>query len=126
MDIRPLRTEADYDWAIGEIGRLWLSPPGTPDGDRLDVLLDLTELWARKHLAPAPPLDPIDVLRTLMEDGGRTQADLAAAIGSRSRASELLSGKRKLTPTMIRRISLAWNLPADVLIDRRPYLASAA
>ena len=125
MDIRPIRTEVDYDAAIAEIERLWGAEPGTDDGDKLDILATLIEKYENEHWPiNTSRVDPIDMLNYLIEEGGHTRAELAELLGSRSRASEILNRRRALTVEMIFRISEAWKLPAELLI--RPYRLNAA
>ena len=96
MDIRPIKDETDYDAALAEIDRLMDAGPGTPEGDRLDVLTTLVEFYeARHHPIDAP--DAIATLEYFMEQRGVTPADLVPLLGSRSRVSEILARKRPLT-----------------------------
>jgi HTH-type transcriptional regulator/antitoxin HigA len=124
MDIRPIRTEADYDWALDEIQKYFDRQPelGTPEADRFDVLAALIEAYEAKHWS-IEPADPIDSISYAMELRGLTQADLAALLGSRSRASEILNRKRPLTLEMARKLNEAWGIPAELLI--RPYPLAA-
>jgi HTH-type transcriptional regulator / antitoxin HigA len=117
MRLKPIRTEADYNAALKAIERYFDKPPrrGTPEADTFDILGTLIEAYERKRWPIGLPR-PIDALHYRMNTGGYTQADLAALLGSRSRASEVLSGKRELTLQMIRRIAAAWSIPADVLV----------
>lgn len=119
MDIRPIRTEADYDWALQEIGPYFEKEPlpGTPEADRFDVLAALIESYERQHHA-ITAADPVAVVRLYMEQNGLGQADLATVLGSRSRASEFLSGQRGLSLALIGAIRAAWGIPADLLIAR--------
>jgi HTH-type transcriptional regulator / antitoxin HigA len=121
MDIRPIRTDEDHRAALAEIEACWGAPEGTEEGDRLDVLLALVELYEAKRwpIDIEARFDPIDVLHYAMEELGHTQSELAELLGSRSRASELLSRRRALTVDMIHRIGEAWKIPADLLV--RPY-----
>jgi HTH-type transcriptional regulator/antitoxin HigA len=123
MDIRPIRTEDDHKEALRLIEQLWNAEPGTPESDRLEVLVDLVEAYEDKHF-PIPEGDPIDLLRAHMEMTGRTQADLAQLFGSAPRASEILNRKRALTVDMIHKLATQWGLPADALVV--PYHLSAA
>jgi HTH-type transcriptional regulator/antitoxin HigA len=118
MKIRPIRTEADYDAALRAIEKYFDQPPrkGSPEADRFDVLATLIEAYERKRWPIDPPA-PVDAILYRMETAGYTQADLARLLGSRSRASEVLSRKRPLTLAMIRKLSREWNIPADCLID---------
>jgi len=125
MEIRPIRTEADYDAAIAEIDRLWKAEPGTDDGDKLSILAILVEKYENERWpVDTSRLDPVEMLNYLVTDAGHTQAELAELLGSRSRASEVLSRKRALTVGMIHKISTAWKVPAELLI--RPYRLKAA
>lgn len=125
MDIRPLRTEADYDWALAEIAAYFTREPrpGTQEADRFDVLAALIAEYERRHW-PIDPPDPAAAIRARMEQAAYTQADLAQLLGSRSRASEILSGRRALTMEQARRLHEAWNIPAEALI--RPVRPAAA
>ncbi len=115
MDIRPIRTKDDHEAALREIDRLWGSPEGTDDGDKLDILVALVERFEAVHY-PIPPADPVGVVRFVMEQNDHSQADLATLLGSRSRASEFLNGKRELSLDQIRRLSREWRIPAGALI----------
>ena len=124
MDIRPIRTEADYDWALNEIGQYFDNQPipGTLDADRFDVLATLIAAYEEKEWdIPVP--DPIDMIVTVMEQRGLTQTDLAKLLGSRSRASEILNRKRVLTMDMAFKLHEAWHIPAEALI--KPYHVAA-
>jgi HTH-type transcriptional regulator/antitoxin HigA len=118
MDIRPIRTDEDHATALTEIERLWGAPEGSPEGDRLDVLVTLVEAYEEKRW-PIDVPDPVDVLAYAIHDLGRTQAELAHILGSRPRASEVLNRRRALTVEMIYKISRNWHIPADLLV--RPY-----
>lgn len=114
--VRPIHTEEDYDVALDLVGTLMGAEPGTPEGDRLDVLATLIEAYEARHWSiPAP--DPIDAIRERMEQKGLRQRDLEPMIGSRGRVSEVLSRKRALTLPMIRRLAAGLELRADVLIQ---------
>ena len=117
MRLKPIRTEADYSAALKSIERCFDRPPrrGSAEADTFDILATLIEAYERKRWPIGLP-DPIDAIRYRMEIAGYTQADLARLLGSRSRASEVLSGKRELTLPMIRRIASSWSIPAEALI----------
>jgi len=121
MEIRPIRTDKDHRDALAENDKCWGAPEGTDEGDRLDVLLALVEIYEVKRwpINTAKNFDPIDVLNYAIEELGQSQAELAELLGSRSRASEILSRRRALTVDMIHKISNAWKIPADLLV--RPY-----
>jgi len=112
--IRPIRNEADYQAALGQINALFNAAPGTAEGDRLEVLAVLVADYERRRHADAQA-DPIDVLSMTMKGQARTQADLAALLESRSRASEVLSRRRQLSASMIEKIAMVWSIPASLL-----------
>jgi HTH-type transcriptional regulator/antitoxin HigA len=120
MDIRPIHTEADYDWALAQVARYFTDPPevGSPEGDRFTVLSDLIEAYEAKHWAIDAP-DPIAAILYRMELSGKTRKDLAELLGSQSRATEVLKRKRPLTLSMIYKINHEWGVPAESLIT--PY-----
>lgn len=121
MEIRPIKTEADYQAALQEIERLFDAAPDTPEGDRLEVLTTLVEAYEDKHYnIPLP--DPIEAILYYMESRGLSRRDLEPYIGSRARVSEVLSRKRPLSIRMIRRLHTGLGIPADVLIQ--PYEVS--
>ncbi len=117
MDIRPLHSEADYEAALKEIERYFDEEPalGTPEADRFDLLALVIADYEAKHWRIDPP-DPIDAIKYRMEQQGYGQRDLAALLGSRSRASEILSGKRPLTMEMAWKLNREWGIPAESLI----------
>jgi HTH-type transcriptional regulator/antitoxin HigA len=125
MNVNPIRTKDDYRAALAVVSKLVDKDPapGTPDGDRLDVLATLVEAYEAKH-HPIPAPDPIEFLQHVMESRGLTRKDLEPCIGSRARVSEILNRARPLTLTMIRRLSDALNLPADVLVKEYPAKAA--
>lgn len=125
MDVRPIRTKEDYEWALAEIAPYFDNQPelGTPEADRFDVLADLIEAY-EDRLYPMPEADPVDFLRAHIESTGRTQADLGRLFGSAPRASEVLNRKRALTVDMIHKLSSEWHIPADCLV--KPYHLAAA
>lgn len=124
MGIRPIRTKADYRAALKEAERLWDANPGTPDGDRVEVLVTLIEAYEAKH-HPIPAPDPIAAIEFMMEQKGLTRRDLEPAIGSRGRVSEILTRKRPLTLPMVRALSVLLDVPADVLVQAYPMHAAA-
>ena len=117
MDVRALHTTEDYEWALKEVEQYFDNVPtsGTQDADRFDVLSTLIADYEARHFDIRPGADPVDVLKFAMENMGKTQADLGHLI-TRSRATEVLGRKRRLTLQMIRIISEAWRIPADALI----------
>lgn len=118
MDIRPIRNDEDHEAALREIEALWGAEAGTPDGDRLDVLITLADAYEDARW-PIPEGDPVDAIKDSMAMEGRTQSDLAEVLGSASRASEILKRKRGLTLPMIWALHKRWRIPAEVLV--KPY-----
>lgn len=126
MEIRPIRTADDHRVALAEIEKLWGAAVGSPEGDRLDVLVTLVERYEERQwpLQSRRRFDPIDVLRFAIDELGHSEADLAKIIGSRARASEILARRRPLTLQMIQKITASWKIPADLLV--RPYRTTAS
>ncbi|MCC7347604.1 MAG: helix-turn-helix domain-containing protein [Variibacter sp.] len=122
-EVRPIRTKADYAYALAEVARLWGAGRGTRDGDRLDVLATLIDAYEAEHFRFDPP-DPIEAIKFRMEQQGLTRKDLEPLIGSRTRVAEVLSRKRNLSIAMIRRLHAGLGIPAEVLI--RPVRAAKA
>jgi len=116
MDVRAIHNETDYEWALREIEAYFDSTParGSPEADRFDVLAAIIKDYENQTIE-VPDVDPVDVLHFAIESLGRTQAQLATIVGSRSRASEILNRRRRLTIDMIRDISHAWSLPVGTL-----------
>lgn len=118
MNIRPIKTEADYLATLQEIEGLLDAAPNSPDGDRLEVLTTLVEAYEEQHYSiPAP--DPIQAILYHMESRGLTRRDLEPYIGNRARVSEILNRKRVLTLGMIQRLHRELDIPAEVLLQ--PY-----
>jgi HTH-type transcriptional regulator/antitoxin HigA len=120
MDIRPIKTETDYQAALEEIERLFEAAPDTPEGDRLEVLTTLVEVYEERHYAIPLP-DPIEAIKYYMESRGLSRRDLEPYIGSRGRVSEVLNRKRPLSIEMIRRLCAGLGIPAEVLIQPYEY-----
>ncbi len=117
MEIKAIRTEADYFAALGEVSALIdLDPEGdSAEGERLDVLGTLVQAYEAKHY-PIDPPDPIEAIKFRMEQAGMTVKDLVPYIGPLNRVYEVLSYKRSLSLSMIRRLSEGPHIPAEVLI----------
>lgn len=115
MHIRPIRTDADYRHALKEIEGLMDARPGTPRGDRLDVLVTLVEAWERAHF-PLDLPDPIEAIRFQMEQSGLTPRDLVPMIGQLNRVYEVLNRKRPLTLRMIWNLHQQLGIPLESLI----------
>ncbi len=117
MNIRPLHTGADYQAALGDIATLMESDPapGTPKGDRLDILATLVQAYEARHFPIGAP-DPVEAIKFRMEHSGLTVKDLEPIIGRANRVYEVLSRKRPLTLAMIRRLHRSLGISAEVLI----------
>lgn len=115
MNIKPIKTESDYRESLKKLDMLFDAPAGTPESDEADILALMIDEYEKKyHKIDAP--DPIEAIKIRMEEMQLRQVDLADAIGSKSRVSEVLNRKRKLTVEMIRNLTLQLNLSADILI----------
>lgn len=115
MEIRPIKTEADYDAALLEVEQLWGAADGTEEGDRLDVLLVLVESYEAKH-HPIDPPDPVDAIKFRMEQMNLSRKDLEPYIGSRGRVSEVFNRRRSLSLPMIRRLHSNLHIPLESLV----------
>jgi len=116
MEIKPIRTETDYEAALAEVERLWGSEPGTPEGDRFEVLFTLVEAYEEKQYPILPP-DPVEAIKYYMESRGLDRHDLEQFIGPSGRVAEVLSRKRPLTLAMSRKLNAGLGIPAEVLIQ---------
>ena len=127
MEIRPIRTDKDHRAALVEIEKLWGVPSGSPEGDKLDVLVTLVETYEERRwpVRSRRRFDPVDVLHYAIEELGHSQAELADILGSRSRASEVLARRRTLTLEMIQKINASWKIP-DLLVQPYRLAANAA
>lgn len=117
MDIKPIRTEANYKAALKEIAALMESDPalGTPDGDRLDVLVTLVQAFEARHYAIDLP-DPIEAIKFRMEQQNLKPKDLEPMIGRSNRVYEILNRKRPLTMSMVRKLHTGLGISAECLI----------
>jgi HTH-type transcriptional regulator/antitoxin HigA len=118
MEIRPIRTQTDYQEALREIELLFDAPQDTPEYDRLDILSTLVEAYEKKNFPIELP-DPIEAIHYYMDTRGWSRRDLESCLGSRARVSEILSRKRSLTLEMIRKLNQELGIPAEILIQ--PY-----
>ncbi|PCD04189.1 transcriptional regulator [Sphingomonas spermidinifaciens] len=114
-ELKPIRNDADHEAAMEEVARLWGAKSGTPDGDRLDVLVTLIDAYEAKHHALDAP-DPVEAIKFRMEQQGLTRRDLEGVIGTRTRIAEVLNRRRGLSIDMIRRLHDRLGIPAEVLI----------
>lgn len=117
MKIFPIRSDEDHAKALRLIEKHWGAASGTREGDMLDVMITLVERYEDERW-PSASGDPVEILNYAISDMGRSQKELGDVIGSRPRASEVLSRRRPLTLEMIRKISSAWNIPANLLISQ--------
>jgi HTH-type transcriptional regulator/antitoxin HigA len=123
MDITPIKTHRDYRLVLKEIEGLMHAKRNTPEGDRLDVLVTLVEAWEGKHY-PLDLPDPIAAIKHHMDQQGLAPRDLIPYLGSRNRVYEVLSRKRPLTLTMIRRLHKGLGIPAESLIKESGHAAA--
>ncbi|MCH8496398.1 MAG: helix-turn-helix domain-containing protein [Balneolales bacterium] len=122
MNIYPLHTETDYNNALSRIDEIFEAKPGTPQGDELEVLGILIDEFEKRQFPITSP-DPVEAVKFRMEQLGLTQTDLAKLIGSKSRASEILSGKRSLSLRVIRLLNQKLNIPAEILLQEESTVA---
>lgn len=116
MDIKPIKTKKDHAQALKRIEALMTAKANTPQGDELDILVTLVEAYEAKHYAIEAP-DPIVAIQHRMEALGMQRKDLEPMLGSKSRVSEVLNRKRKLTMEMVRNLHEGMQLPAEALIQ---------
>lgn len=115
MNIKPIHNDDDLQAAMTRVNELWGAEAGTPAGDELEILALLIQKYEDEHY-PMPPSDPIEAIRFRMDQEGLTAKDLEPFIGSRGRVSEVLTGKRPLSLTMIRRLHDGLRIPYESLI----------
>jgi len=113
--VRPIKTEEDYEDTLKRIESLMDAKKGTPEADELDVLATLVEVYEEQHFPMDIP-DPIEAIRFRMDQLNLSDRDLIPLIGSHTKVSEILSGKRSLTLQMIRQLHQHLGIPADVLL----------
>ncbi len=116
MQIKPIKTQTDYFEALKRLDKIFDSAVGTPESDEADVLGVLIDEYEKKHYPIEAP-DPIDAIKIRMEELKLKQIDLVNEMGGKSRVSEVLNRKRKLTVEMIRKLTNRLNLSADILIN---------
>jgi HTH-type transcriptional regulator / antitoxin HigA len=114
-DLKPIRSEKDYERALAEVEELWGAKAGTPKGDRLDILATLIEVYEAEHYPMDPP-DPIEAIKFRMEQQGLKRKDLEEILGTRTRVSEVLNRKRGLSINMIRALHEKLGISAEILI----------
>ena len=116
MEIKPIKNQNDYNQAIERLEVIFDAKMGTPEGDELEVLGILIDQYENEHFPIGLP-DPIEAIKFRMEQMGYNQKDLADIVGLKSRASEILNRKRKLSLEMIRQLHEKLHIPTDVLIQ---------
>jgi HTH-type transcriptional regulator/antitoxin HigA len=116
MDIRLLKTEKDYQDALGRLDQIFDAAEGSAESDEADVLVLLIDDYENRHYPIEAP-DPIEAIKIRMEEMQLKQKDIAPVLGGKNRASEILNRKRKLTVEMIRKLSERLNLSASLLIQ---------
>jgi HTH-type transcriptional regulator/antitoxin HigA len=116
MTLHPIKTKKDYQNALARLEKIFDAKPGSSQGDELEVLGILIDSYEKTHY-PIDFPDPIEAIKFRMEQLGYSQSDLADVVGLKSRASEILNKKRKLTLEMIRNLHTTLNIPTDVLIQ---------
>lgn len=117
MNINPIHSQADYNNALSRIEEIFDAKPGTIEGDELEILGILVDEFEKRHF-PIDAPDPIEAVKFRMEQLGLSQSDLAGLIGSKSRASEILSGKRTLSLRLIRLLNRQLSIPAEILLQQ--------
>ncbi len=115
MDIKPIKTETDYKAALKRLEEIFDAMPGTPESDELDILGLMVDDYENKHYPIEAP-DPIEAIKIRMEEMQLKQVDLIPEIGGKSRVSEILNRKRRLTVEMIRKLTTRLNLSSSLLI----------
>jgi HTH-type transcriptional regulator/antitoxin HigA len=115
MEIRPIKSEADYEATLKEIEGLMSAEPDSPQGDRLDVLVTLVEAYEREHY-PIDFPDPVEAIKFRMEQQGLSVEDLVQVIGRKNRVYEVLARKRPLTLRMIEGLHETFSIPAESLL----------
>jgi HTH-type transcriptional regulator/antitoxin HigA len=114
-EIKPIRSEADYEAALAKVERVWGARSRTPEGDQLDILATLIDAYESEH-HPIDPPDPIEAIKFRMEQQGLTRRDLEGILGTRTRVAEVLNRRRGLSINIIRRLHDKLGISADVLI----------
>lgn len=119
MEIKPIKTENDYNNSIKRIEELWGAKKDSAEGDELDLLCTLVESYEIHHYPVTAP-DPIDAIQFRMEQLGINKSDLVKYLGAQSRVSEIMNRKRKLTLKMVKSLYNDLKIPADVLLNDNP------
>jgi HTH-type transcriptional regulator/antitoxin HigA len=124
MNVKPIKSDRDYRATLEEIDALMDSPPGSPESERLEVLVALVEAYERKHF-PLDLPDPVEAIKFAMDQRGLTVKDLEPMIGRANRVYEVLNRKRPLTLKMIWRLHEGAGIPLECLIKQPEETAAA-
>lgn len=116
MNIKAIKTEQDYNQALKRLDEIFHAEIDTPEGDEAEILSILIEKFEEEHYPIGMP-DPIEAIKFRMEQMGMKQKDLAEVVGFKSRVSEILNKKRKLTLEMIRKLNATLHIPTEVLVQ---------
>lgn len=116
MKIKPIKNEKDYEKTLKRVEKLWGAKENTSESDEFEILFTLIEKYEEENY-PIPPPDPIEAILFRMEQMGLSKSDLAKYIGYKSRVSEILNRKRKLTLPMIRTLHKELNIPLEILVN---------
>lgn len=116
MTLKPIKTDSDYKQALKRLEIIFDAPAGSPQSDEADILGLMIDEYEKKHF-PIDAPDPIEAIKIRMEEMQLKQVDLITEIGGKSRVSEILNRKRKLTVEMIRKLSIRLNISPEILIS---------
>lgn len=116
MNIKPIKTKKDYQLALKRVEELWEAKPNTKEADELDILATLIEAFEEKNYPIEAP-DPVEAIKFRMEQQGLQPLDLVPYLGQRSRVTEILNRKRKLSINMIRNLNQGLKIPLESLIQ---------
>ena len=116
MEIKPIKTEKDYDKALERLELIFDATPNSKEGDEAEILSLLIDNYENKHYTIGPP-DPIEAIKIRMEEMNLKQKDLVGVIGGKSRVSEILNKKKRLTVEMIRELEQILHISASVLVN---------
>ena len=125
MELRPIKTESDYQNALQEIERLFEAEPNSPECDRLDILTTLVEAYEQKHYPIETP-DAISAILYYLESRGLSEQDLAVSIGSQQEVAAILNRQKPLTLDIIRRLNQNFKISAEILIKPYPLEKTSA
>lgn len=116
MELKPIKTEVDYRAALKRLEKIFDAKPGSPESDELEILGLMVDNYENKFYPIEAP-DPIEAIKIRMEEMNLKQKDLIPEIGGKSRVSEILNRKRRLTVEMIRKLAVRLNLSVNILIN---------